>query len=204
MPKGVYEHKQHGGMFKVGSIPHNKGIPLSDEHKEKISKANRGRKYSEEVLIKMREGQKLRFKTKQAWNKGLGKKVFNCLWCKNDFTTNTKTRKYCSHDCYVMANSGENNYRYIKDRKLVRLDIERGGPLHKEWSKKVKNRDGWKCKLNNHDCLGKLVAHHILSWKDYPDLRYEVSNGITLCKKHHPLKRKDELENISFFKSLIN
>lgn len=56
--------------------------------------------------------------------------------------------------------------------------------LSKEWSKAVRERDGYKCQ----DCGkegGRLHAHHIKSWKEYPDLRWEVSNGVTLCPRCH-------------------
>jgi len=56
----------------------------------------------------------------------------------------------------------------------------------KAWIKSVKLRDGHKCKIGNKDCSGKLEAHHILSWSEYPELRYQINNGITLCHFHHP------------------
>ena len=49
-------------------------------------------------------------------------------------------------------------------------------------------------KKDNYGCVKcgskiKLNAHHIKSWKSFPNLRYEISNGITLCEKcdikHH-------------------
>ena len=30
-----------------------------------------------------------------------------------------------------------------------------------------------------------MVAHHILSWEDFPELRNELANGITLCNPCH-------------------
>jgi len=51
------------------------------------------------------------------------------------------------------------------------------------WRKDVFKRDNWACK----ECGGKvnIEAHHIKSWKDYPDLRFELDNGLTLCRKCH-------------------
>ncbi len=59
----------------------------------------------------------------------------------------------------------------------------RKGYKAKEWAKKVKERDGWKCK--NCGRLDKLHAHHIVPWKDDKHLRYDLKNGITLCNSCH-------------------
>lgn len=62
---------------------------------------------------------------------------------------------------------------------------ERNRYRSKMWVKAVKDRDCWKCV----ECgaIDRLHAHHIKRWKDYPELRYEVSNGVTLCHKCHEL-----------------
>ena len=60
----------------------------------------------------------------------------------------------------------------------------RGYPEYKTWIKAVFHRDGHTCqscgKRN-----GKLNAHHIKPFAIYPELRTEISNGITLCEKCH-------------------
>ena len=71
------------------------------------------------------------------------------------------------------------------------------------WMFSVKNRDRWKCRIENAGCHGKLEAHHILNWVDYPELRYEVNNGITLCHAHHPRKWAEEEKLIPFFNALV-
>jgi hypothetical protein len=67
----------------------------------------------------------------------------------------------------------------------------------------IKKRDNWKCKINNQDCKGNLEAHHILSWRDYQELRYDINNGITLCHAHHPRKRIDEAKLSPFFQRIV-
>lgn len=58
-----------------------------------------------------------------------------------------------------------------------------------DWKKKVYKKDNYTCQ-----CCGKrngqgkkvtLNAHHIFNWNDYEDLRYDIENGITLCKECH-------------------
>lgn len=60
---------------------------------------------------------------------------------------------------------------------------------YKEWRKKVFERDNYICQ----DCgicsgNGKatyLTAHHIKSFAKHPELKFEVSNGVTLCEECH-------------------
>jgi 5-methylcytosine-specific restriction endonuclease McrA len=55
---------------------------------------------------------------------------------------------------------------------------------YKIWRENVFKRDNWTCKK----CLkkgGYLEAHHIKSFNSFPDLRYVVLNGITLCRDCH-------------------
>jgi 5-methylcytosine-specific restriction endonuclease McrA len=99
---------------------------------------------------------------------------------------------------------GPLNPRWIKDRSLLAKRQERNDSAYKEWRFKVWLRDNFKCKINNPDCNGKIQAHHILSWKEYPELRYEINNGITLCRAHHPRKRAEEKRLILVFKELVS
>ena len=60
----------------------------------------------------------------------------------------------------------------------------RANKKYKEWRKAVFERDRYTCQ----HCFekgGNLNAHHIKTFKDYIELRYEVSNGLTLCLECH-------------------
>ncbi len=54
------------------------------------------------------------------------------------------------------------------------------------WAMKVKERDKFRCQSPN--CMsrnGIMHAHHIYNYADYPELREEINNGVTLCEDCH-------------------
>ena len=98
---------------------------------------------------------------------------------------------------------GELNPRYIKDRTLLKKTDHRANSANWEWKRKCKIRDENKCRIADDNCKGQLEVHHILSYKDHPELRYEINNGITLCHFHHPRSRIKEKELSPYFIYLI-
>ena len=60
-------------------------------------------------------------------------------------------------------------------------------PIYKAWRVAIFKRDSFRCQFPGCKCKTKLNAHHIIRWADAPMLRFEVTNGITLCKMHHQL-----------------
>lgn len=59
-----------------------------------------------------------------------------------------------------------------------------GSRFYKEWRKSVFERDNYTCQTCG-EKGGYIEAHHLKEWCNYPELRFDVNNGIALCKKCH-------------------
>ena len=103
------------------------------------------------------------------------------------------------------SNSGEKNGRWIEDRTTLAIRNNRGDTTESIiWARKVKVRDNWKCRIADENCNGIMEAHHILAYRSYPELRYKVNNGITLCHAHHPRKVSEEKRLVPKFMELVS
>jgi 5-methylcytosine-specific restriction endonuclease McrA len=60
-----------------------------------------------------------------------------------------------------------------------------------KWRKAVYKRDNWTCQRCGKRVRSKdIIAHHIMEFRKYEKLRYEVKNGITVCRSCHLLIHK--------------
>lgn len=175
MPRGIYNRtKENIGYFK-------KGHTVSYSLRKKLSKIHKGNKYSVGRKVSINTLEKMSLSHK-------GKK-----W--------TEEQKF---KLRLIRKKGSESPNWIKDRSKIKIgDRSLHDPLQKQWRKNVKNRDNWACRIADINCEGRLEAHHILSWADYPELRYEVNNGITLCHFHHPRIKKDVEELSPYFQKLV-
>jgi len=127
------------------------------------------------------------------WGKGKKRPLFSKEWI-NNLSISHKGQ-----------NSGKNSVHWIKDRTQLKKSERKDKDVqYIYWAKEVKNRDNWKCRLLSSDCKGRLESHHIFKWKDYPELRYVITNGITLCQFHHPRKCEEEKRMIPIFQELLS
>lgn len=146
---------------------------------ELISVAGKGRKFSE--AHKQNIAKKLTGKKRPgiggcpigtiAWNKGLTK-LNN-----PDKITNGLSKE--AHWNWKGGTSSKNS-------------LVRNSPEYKDWRSKVFKRDNWTCQKCSKRGGQRIEAHHVKKVSEFPDLIFEVENGLTLCVKCHKALHKEE------------
>ena len=86
---------------------------------------------------------------------------------------------------------GKNHWNW-KGGKTSKNHRIRRSKEYKEWRLAVYARDHYTCQDCGTHCTSKtIVAHHLKSFNDYPELRFKVDNGITLCRSCHKKWHKE-------------
>lgn len=200
------------GHFLLG-YPHNKGMKRSDEAKEKNRKAHLGKKASEETKEKMRnkivsietrkklskkskgrkhsdESREKISRTRIAMRIGKGIKLSEDTRKKISLSRigrpsgmlgkkhKIETRKKMSE-----VRSGEKSFFWRGGITEINFKI-RHSFEYKLWRESVFRRDDWTCVWCKQKG-GVLNADHIKSFSLYPELRFAIDNGRTLCVVCH-------------------
>ena len=161
-----------------------------------------------EIYVRPSELKGKRYCSKECANKGLmeGKPLI-CKVCGKEYYRSPAQIKwrgssYCSNKCkgeaITLFQSGKNNPNW-KGGVSTENHRQRASKKWKVWRDAVFTRDNWTCK----DCGArsmkgikvKLYPHHIKPFAKYLELRFEVSNGLTLCEDCH--RRHTSWQNLN-------
>lgn len=223
----IFCSRRCNNLFKKGKkfdelYPKEKAIII----KEKISSASKGHIVSEETKKKIRDNlnergnpmknketiEKMRKSKigKPTWNKGLNKKIDTRIDY-NRPTSFKKGRIVTNEEKEKKRKSmlGEKSHLW-KGGKTKWNSLLRQRAKYKEWRKKVFERDNYTCQNKNCLFCGNLKgsflnAHHIKSWNNHPELRYDLENGITYCEEFHIKSKKFHkgIAGKSYFKRFL-
>ena len=143
-----------------------RGHKISPETRRKISVANVGKRLSDEAKRKDSEAHK----GQVPWNKGKKMPPMSR-------ETREKMRKSRLGEKSALWKGGK-----MKEYPLL-IQIRKSSDYNK-WRKAIFERDNYTCQKCGKRG-GELEAHHIFNFADFPSLRIEISNGVTLCRKCH-------------------
>ena len=79
-----------------------------------------------------------------------------------------------------------NKNNFWKGGISTKNELDRGNL--KTWRRTIFSRDKYKCQKCGNTKSGDLRAHHIKDFSSYPELRFIIENGITLCVGCHQLE----------------
>jgi hypothetical protein len=126
-----------------------------------------------------------------------------CLYCNKTFFVHQYRHdaKYCSQRCLAKSKTGNVSKNWKGGITSENLRIRNSEEM-KNWRTQVLERDNYTCQKCG-QVGGVLNIHHIIPFSADKTLRFEVSNGITLCfnchKKEHKRLRKISKGQIDIF-----
>lgn len=157
-------------------------ISCSTRHQiQTTGPANAGKRHSEETkqrLSKIKLAASPRGAAHYLWKSV----IRNCAQCNTEFKVppHRSKARFCCHGCACSARDLGISTTNEKIRRCAE---------YKVWRKAVFERDNYTCQEcgdrsgNGHSVT--LNADHIKPFAHFPDLRFDVSNGRTLCESCH-------------------
>lgn len=95
-----------------------------------------------------------------------------------------ETRARISRATRERTKRGSNHYAWTNGKHQRDSDGRRT-PEYQAWRAAVFARDGFACQQCGDARGGNLHAHHIKTYAEYPEMRLDVTNGVTLCGDCH-------------------
>jgi hypothetical protein len=163
------ETKKKMSIAKIGYVPANKGVPHTEATKNKISEANKGK-------LKGR-----RFSEAHKRNISIGRQKW---WVDNPHMKEIWSQK--------QTGSLGSNWQ---GGKTVESQTVRGSLKYRAWRNSVLQRDRYLCQICglkggwSKELKKRVILHadHIQPFSLFADLRFDLTNGRTLCLECHRL-----------------
>ncbi len=120
------------------------------------------------------------------WTCEKGHEFKSFIYCRNNLYN-----KSISRGCLICSQknmTGKNNHNYnpnLTDKEREANRSRQSDPKYKKWVRDVYKKDNYTCQICFKPSSGHLNAHHLMGFDNYPKLRYNKTNGTTLCKYHH-------------------
>jgi len=161
----------------------------SEETKRKIREAWKKRK---ENFVPPMKDKKMSEESRQKMSEAAKKRPSNRTGKKHT----PETRALISKKTRERTARGKSHYAYTHGKAQRNLSDRRRAE-YLDWRTAVFERDRYTCQDCGDTRGGNLRAHHIKPFKDFPELRFDVSNGITLCHRCHELRhfKPDSIRN---------
>jgi hypothetical protein len=123
-----------------------------------------------------------------------------CLFC-NKIAFVQKNRKkviFCNKDCYTKWKTYQIGEKSINWKGgITPLNArERKRSEYRQWRNTIFTRDDFTCQKCRKRGI-EINAHHIKPFSKYEKLRYNISNGITLCVECHKKEHHNAAINIA-------
>lgn len=129
------------------------------------------------------------------WQGGIRSKI--CGHCKIEFAWSGqplgiwKKQKFCCKPCADQGGLRYEGEAHSNWKPDSRKKNRRG--KHGSWADKVISRDNATCqKCGSHE---NLQAHHILSFAEHPEARWDIANGLTVCFSCHLIIHGAQIAN---------
>ena len=142
-------------------------------------------------LVVLNEAEKIGMPGKSRW-----RSRWNCLCdCGKQttvFSTSLKSGNTKSCGCFRLAilrsKVGNKSSRYnqnLTDEERLSRRYQLGGNNVQKWSQQIMKRDNYTCQICSDNKGGNLNAHHLNGWNAFPEQRFDLHNGVTLCEDCH-------------------